>query len=82
MLPARVRLSHPPLPLSPTLLPRVALLLPDAPHGEVTAAALAVAGSRVVGAALCWPGGAATGVDPAWRGRGIERALQAAVAPA
>lgn len=82
MLPARVRLSHPPLPLSPALIPRLAPLLPGAPHEQATAAVLAVAGSRVVGAGLRWPGGALVGVDPAWRGRGIEAALQAAIAPA
>lgn len=77
-LPARVRITRPPLPLAPALRPAAARLCPAAPLEALTAAALAVAGGSVIGAALAWPGGEAVAVESAWRGRGIEEALREA----
>nr|WP_246580265.1 hypothetical protein [Deinococcus aestuarii] len=78
-MPARVRVTRPPLPLAPGLRAAAARLCPDAPLEALTGAALAVAGGAVIGAALRWEGGEALGVDPGWRGRGIEEALSAAL---
>ncbi|MPY65712.1 hypothetical protein F8S09_03245 [Deinococcus sp. SDU3-2] len=75
-MPARVRVTRPPLPLAPALRAAAVRLCPDAPQEALTAAALAVAGGSVIGAALAWAGGEALGVESAWRGRGIEDALQ------
>lgn len=74
-LPARVRVTRPPLPLAPALRAAAARLCPEAPQEALTASALAVAGGSVIGAALAWEGGGALGVESAWRGRGIEEAL-------
>ena len=73
-LPARVRVSRPPLPLAPALAQAAARLCPQAPQ-TLSAAALAIAGGSVIGAHLRWPGGEAQSTEPAWRGRGIEEAL-------
>lgn len=75
VLPARVRVTTPPRPLAPALARAAARLCPQAPHTELTGAALAIAGGSVIGAALKWAGGEALGVDTGWRGRGIEEAL-------
>ena len=73
-LPARVRVSRPPLPLAPALAQAASRLCPQAP-ADLTAAALAIAGGSVIGAHLRWEGGEAQNTEPAWRGRGIEEAL-------
>nr|WP_184025136.1 hypothetical protein [Deinococcus budaensis] len=78
-MPARVRVTRPPLPLAPALRTAAARLCPQAP-GMLTGAALAVAGGAVIGAALRWEGGEALNVDTGWRGRGIEEALVRALA--
>ncbi len=78
-LPARVRVTRPPLPLAPALERAAARLCPRAPVRALTAAALAVAGGAVIGAALRWEGGEALGVDTGWRGRRIEEALREAL---
>lgn len=78
-LPARVRVTRPPLPLAPSLQASVARLCPQAPQDALTAAALAIAGGATIGAALKWEGGEALGVETGWRGRGIEEALEGAV---
>ncbi|GMA16481.1 hypothetical protein E5F05_14005 [Deinococcus metallilatus] len=78
-LPARVRVTRPPLPLAPALRAAAARLCPQAPQGALTAAALAIAGGAVIGAALKWEGGEALGVETGWRGRGIEEALEEVV---
>ncbi|WP_034384280.1 hypothetical protein [Deinococcus sp. YIM 77859] len=78
-LPARVRVTRPPLPLAPTLQGAVARLCPQAPQDTLRAAALAIAGGAVIGAALRWEGGEALGVETGWRGRGIEEALRDAL---
>lgn len=78
-LPARVRVTRPPLPLAPALATAATRLCPGAPQARLTAAALAVAGGGVIGAALRWEGGEALGVDTGWRGRGIEEALAEAL---
>ncbi|BDP41461.1 hypothetical protein DAETH_14300 [Deinococcus aetherius] len=78
-LPARVRVTRPPLPLAPHLKAAAARLCPGAPPGTLTGAALAIAGGAVIGAALKWEDGEALGVDPGWRGRGIEEALTGAL---
>ncbi|GGS23847.1 hypothetical protein [Deinococcus knuensis] len=73
-LPARVRVTRPPLPLAPALQAAAARLCPDAPQA-LNAAALAIAGGSVIGAHLRWEGGEAANVETGWRGRGIEEAL-------
>lgn len=79
-LPARVRVTRPPLPLAPALRTAAARLCPDAPLDALSGAALAIAGGAVIGAHLRWPGGEAAAVETGWRGRGIEEALAAALA--
>ncbi|MBZ9753279.1 hypothetical protein K7W42_20795 [Deinococcus sp. HMF7604] len=78
-LPARVRVTRPPLPLSPALRAAALRLCPAAPVGALQAAALAIAGGTVIGAHLRWEGDEAATVDTGWRGRGIEEALAEAV---
>lgn len=78
-LPARVRVTRPPLPLAPALKTASARLCPQAPQDALTGAALAIAGGAVIGAALKWDGGEALTVETGWRGRGIEEALSAAL---
>lgn len=77
-LPARVRVTRPPLPLAPALRQAAARLCPEAPANP-SAVALAIAGGSVIGAGLRWAGGAALGVETSWRGRGIEEALAQAL---
>lgn len=77
-LPARVRVTRPPLPLAPALKAAASRLCPDAPEA-LTGAALAIAGGGVIGAHLRWEGGEAANVETGWRGRGIEEALAQAV---
>lgn len=77
-LPARVRVTRPPLPLAPALRQAAARLCPEAP-AELSAAALAIAGGGVIGAHLRWEGGEAQGIDAGWRGRGIEETLAGAL---
>lgn len=77
-LPARVRVTRPPLPLAPALARAAAKLCPEAPP-VLGAAALAIAGGSVIGAHLRWPGGEAQVVETGWRGKGIEEALRAAL---
>ncbi|GHF56945.1 hypothetical protein HNQ07_003723 [Deinococcus metalli] len=81
-LPARVRVTRPPLPLAPALRVAAARLCPGAPVDALAGAALAIAGGAVIGAALRWEGGAAQAVETGWRGRGIEDALQDALTAA
>ncbi|GGB56891.1 hypothetical protein [Deinococcus soli (ex Cha et al. 2016)] len=78
-LPARVRVTRPPLPLAPALRTAAARLCPDAPLDALSGAALAIAGGAVIGAHLRWQGGEAATVETGWRGRGIEEALAAAL---
>nr|WP_217449228.1 hypothetical protein [Deinococcus sp. JMULE3] len=78
-LPARVRVTRPPLPLAPALKTAAARLCPDAPLDALSGAALAIAGGAVIGAHLRWQGGEAATVETGWRGRGIEEALAAAL---
>lgn len=79
-LPARVRVTRPPLPLAPALRQAAARLCPDAPLESLSAAALAIAGGAVIGAQLRWNGGEVQVVETGWRGRGIEEALRGALA--
>ncbi len=69
-------MTRPPLPLAPALRAAAARLCPDAPAGNLSAAALAIAGGAVIGARLRWDGGEAAFVETGWRGRGIEQALE------
>lgn len=75
-LPARVRITCPPLPLAPALSAAAQRLCPQVPVDEVQEAALAIAGGSVIGAFLRWKGGEVTAVETGWRGRGIEEALR------
>lgn len=79
-LPARVRVTRPPLPLAPALRAAAARLCPEAPLGDLKAAALAIAGGAVIGAHLLWEGGELQSLETGWRGRGIEEALAQAIA--
>nr|WP_189642201.1 hypothetical protein [Deinococcus piscis] len=79
-LPARVRVTRPPLPLAPALARAAAHLLPDTDPAQVQAAALAIAGGSVIGAALDCGSGPQVAVAPGWRGKGIEEALAHALA--
>lgn len=91
-LPARVRITRPPLPLAPALAKAAAQLLPGTDLRQVQSAALAIAGGSVIGAALKGAApavgaesavsGSHVGVAPGWRGKGIEMALAAALDPA
>lgn len=78
-LPARVRVTCPPLPLAPALRRAALRLCPDAPQDALSGAALAIAGGAVIGAHLRWEGGEVQSIDSGWRGRGIEEALTAAL---
>lgn len=78
-LPARVRVTRPPLPLAPALRAAALRLCPGAPVDDLYAAALAIAGGAVIGAALRWNGGEAVFIESGWRGRGIEEALAQAI---
>lgn len=78
-LPARVRVTRPPLPLAPALAQAAARLCPAAPR-DLEAAALAIAGGAVIGAHLRWAGGEEQSVETGWRGKGIEDALTQAIA--
>lgn len=78
-LPARVRVTCPPLPLAPALRSAAVRLCPQAPVDALTAAALAIAGGSVIGAQLQWGGGEVQAVEVGWRGRGIEAALAEAL---
>lgn len=87
-LPARVRVSCPPLPLAPTLareVQRLNSLCPDLDLSTLKTArkvATALAGGKVIGIAFCVSADTSDIRDiaitmiPQWRGRGIENALQ------
>ncbi len=79
-LPARVRVTRPPLPLAPALRAAAARLCPGAPLERLHSAALAIAGGAVIGAHLVWTGGEVQALETGWRGRGIEEALTRAAA--
>ncbi|MDV6374765.1 hypothetical protein [Deinococcus arenicola] len=79
-LPARVRVTRPPLPLAPALRTAAARLCPDAPLDSLKCAALAIAGGAVIGAHLVWHGGEIQFLASGWRARGIEEALGEVVA--
>ncbi|MFB9992442.1 hypothetical protein ACFFLM_10740 [Deinococcus oregonensis] len=74
-LPARVRVTRPPLPLAPALRNAVVRMFPTAPVKDLTAAALVIAGGAVIGGSLRWNGGEAEFIESGWRGRGIEEEL-------
>ena len=66
-MPARVRVTRPPLPLAPALRGAAERLCPQAPLERLEAVALAIAGGNVIGAHLKWPGGEQQGVETGWR---------------
>ena len=81
-LPARVRVTRPPLPLSPALSQAAQRLLPGGAVTRAQAVALAVAGGQVIGVGVSLePQAAGEAVSPnvavaaGWRGKGIEAAL-------
>ncbi|TSA87802.1 hypothetical protein FNU79_00660 [Deinococcus detaillensis] len=82
-LPARVRVSRLPLPPAPAVQLRLKTLFaaqPGLPLSQLMAGAVAVAGGKVIGAALSWPGAEGQPqrgleLESGWRGRGIEEAL-------
>ncbi len=78
-LPARVRVSRLPLPLTPNVSAQLHRLLPGVGLDTVTQAAAALAGGRVVGAAVLAPDGYQQGIEAGWRGKGLEQALMEAV---
>lgn len=73
-----------PLPPAAAVASRLGTLLPEAPLDALRAGAVAVAGGKVVGAALAWQDNAeltrAQQLEAAWRGRGVEEALSEALA--
>ncbi|MFC4456322.1 hypothetical protein [Deinococcus sonorensis] len=75
-LPARVRISRLPLPPAHGVALQLTRLCPEVPLADLQAAAVALAGGRVVGALLRHAGQLTLGVDPGWRGKGLEAALQ------
>ncbi|GAA4008729.1 hypothetical protein GCM10022631_21140 [Deinococcus rubellus] len=85
-LPARVRVSRLPLPPAPSVEARLKSLfaaqLVTHHLADLKAGAVAVAGGKIIGAALRWPAGSAdcpevAELESGWRGRGIEAALRA-----
>lgn len=92
-LPARVRVSRLPLPPAPAVETRLKSLfaaqLSSHPLTDLSAGAVAVAGGKIIGAALRWPAGSAdfpgglevAELESGWRGRGIEEALRALLDP-
>ena len=78
-LPARVRVSRLPLPLTQPVRGRLGALLPAADFSRLTGGAVAIAGGNIIGAALRWPGGEAAYLESGWRNRGIEQTLQDAL---
>lgn len=79
VLPARVRVTRPPLPLAPALRAAAERLCPEVPVEQLERAALAIAGGSVIGVHLKWPAGEQQVIETGWRGRGIEEALTEAV---
>ncbi|WP_425146161.1 hypothetical protein [Deinococcus sp.] len=80
-LPARVRVSRLPLPPAPTVQVQLLRLFPALDAAQMAGAAVALAGGRVVGAALLLGGQTRLEVDAGWRGKGLEAALLEALAP-
>ena len=99
-LPARVRVSRLPLPPAPAVETRLKALfaaqLTAHRLADLSAGAVAVAGGKIIGAALRWPaesaalperngpqenGPEAAELESGWRGRGIEEALRALLDP-
>ena len=80
-LPARVRVSRLPLPPAQNVRVQLKKLFPALDTSQASAAAVALAGGRVVGAALRFPeqAEASMTLDPSWRGKGLEAALRAAI---
>ncbi|ULH14447.1 hypothetical protein MF271_10405 [Deinococcus sp. KNUC1210] len=80
-LPARVRVSRLPLPPAQNVRVQLNKLFPALDVGQADAAAVALAGGRVVGAALRFAQQPQPRMelDPSWRGKGLEAALSAAV---
>lgn len=92
-LPARVRVSRLPLPPAPAVQLRLKALFsgqsfaePDSLFSQLRAGAVAVAGGKIIGAALSGLG--AEGqlsnhleLESGWRGRGIEEALLELLTP-
>ncbi|WP_424949813.1 hypothetical protein [Deinococcus sp.] len=82
-LPARIRVFRLPLPPTPNVAAQLRRLLPEVNPATVTRAAAALAGGRVVGAAV--QAGMGTemnirlGIEAGWRGKGLEQALQDAL---
>lgn len=74
-LPARVRITRPPLPLAAGLLSQVQKKCPEAPFNKLESAAVAIAGGALIGVFLRWNGGEVKHLDSSWRGRGIEEEL-------
>lgn len=76
LLPVRVRLSRLPLPLAPNVAAQLARLCPGVLTAGVGGGVVALAGGRVVGALLASGGDLVLEVDPGWRGKGLEAALE------
>lgn len=74
-LPARVRITHPPLPLAAGLITQIQKKCPEAPLSKLEFAAVAIAGGALIGVYLCWNDGEIKYLEASWHGRGIEEAL-------
>lgn len=88
-LPARVRLSRLPGPPGEGVLSALRRLAPEAPLDRLAAlpreglvCAVVIAGGKVVGFALRDGAEEFSGLEPTWRGRGIEAALAEELAQA
>jgi hypothetical protein len=81
-LPARVRVSRLPLPITPNVAAQLRRLLPGVGLDTVTQAAAALAGGRVVGVSVLILDGYRQGIEAGWRGKGLEEALLEAVGAA
>lgn len=72
-LPARVRLTVPPLPLAPALVRSLNKLCPQVQHPERVV--MAIAGGAVIGVGVRSAGQHCIGIETHWKGHGVEEAL-------
>lgn len=78
-LPARVRVTRPPLPLAASLQGKAAALLPRLAGETPEALTTAIAGGGLIGVAARFENETLTAVTPPWRGKGVEGALEEAL---
>lgn len=74
-LPARVRITHPPLPLAAGLMTQIQKKCPEAPLTQLESVTVAIAGGALIGVYLCWNNNEVKYLETSWRDRGIEEEL-------